>query len=382
MYYSPSKQTDRQMNISTRINKPDQMDYAGLSDDMLDWYDANARTLPWRISPLESQGGISPIPYHIWLSEIMLQQTGVQAVIPYFEKFLHKWPTVEDLAAADLDQVLTAWAGLGYYARARNLHKCAIHIRDELNGIFPNTEEDLLKLPGVGTYTAAAIAAIAFQLPATVMDGNIERVMARMFNVHIPLPDAKPNLKEMAQKITPEHRPGDYAQAVMDLGATICTPRILKCTGRCPWEEACLGSKMGTADTLPLRKSKGAKPTRRGYAFWGEYQGHVWLRRRPEEGLLGGMMEVPSTPWQESKSWKDVPAPQVPIITNWKEMQGMVRHTFTHFHLELKIIKLDFAEKIDHQEGDWFALNRLEDFALPTVMTKIVDHVREPVLDL
>ena len=388
MYSLPHKRNDGPMDIPTLTDIPsltdidDQMDYADLSDDMLDWYDANARILPWRISPVESQGGIKAIPYHIWLSEIMLQQTTVQTVIPYFQKFLHKWPRVEDLAAAELDQVLTAWAGLGYYARARNLHKCALYVRDELGGIFPDTEEELLKLPGIGAYTAAAIASIAFERPATVVDGNVERVISRLFNIKTPLPDAKAEIKQMARKITPRHRPGDYAQAVMDLGATVCTPKILKCSGRCPWEKACLSKKEGTAEQLPLRRSKGAKPTRRGYAFWGEYEGFVWLRRRPEEGLLGGMMEIPSTPWQETKNWAEVPAPQVPIITNWKEMQGLVRHSFTHFHLELKVIKLDFAEKIDHQEGDWFPLARLEDFALPTVMTKIVDHVREPVLDL
>ncbi|PHZ85629.1 A/G-specific adenine glycosylase [Paremcibacter congregatus] len=350
-----------------------------LTDALLDWYDVNARTLPWRIPP---GSDIEPDPYHIWLSEIMLQQTTVTTVIPYFIKFLHQWPRVQDLAAAAQDDVLVAWAGLGYYARARNLHKCAQYVTEELNGIFPDTEENLLQLPGVGPYTAAAIAAIAFGQPAAVMDGNIERVMARMFNVTTPLPDAKPALKELTERMTPQHRAGDYAQAVMDLGANICGPKLLKCSGRCPWEDHCAANALGTADQLPRRKSKAPKPTRRGYAFWAEFNNHIWLCRRPENGLLGGMMEVPSTDWLESKSWDEVPAPQIPIITNWKETPGMVRHTFTHFHLELKVIRLEFAEQIDLQEGDWFPFSRINDLALPTVMMKVIHHLREPVLDL
>lgn len=350
-----------------------------LADALLDWYDVNARKLPWRISPESKE---TPDPYRIWLSEIMLQQTTVVTVIPYFENFTRKWPTVMDLARADLDEVLTAWAGLGYYARARNLHKCAQYVAEDLKGIFPNNEEELLKLPGVGPYTAAAIAAIAFNKRAAVMDGNIERVMARMFHVTTPLPQAKVALKEITEQMTPDHRPGDYAQAVMDLGATICGPKLLRCTGRCPWEDHCAANALGVADLLPHRKAKAAKPTRRGYAFLAEYNNHIWLRRRPEKGLLGGMMEIPSTNWLESESWDQVPAPQIPIISNWKETPGMVRHTFTHFHLELKVIRLELAEMIELQEGDWFPFGRIDDLALPTVMMKIIHHLKEPVLDL
>lgn len=363
------------MNI---IKSPHQ-DPDELSDALLDWYDGNARELPWRIPPGSTK---TPDPYHIWLSEIMLQQTTVVTVIPYFEKFLIKWPRIEDLASAELDQVLTAWAGLGYYARARNLYKCAQYVTGELNGIFPDNEDELLKLPGVGPYTAAAIAAIAFGQQAAVMDGNIERVMARMFNVTTPLPNAKPELKELTERMTPAHRAGDYAQAVMDLGSNICGPKILKCAGRCPWEDNCSANSLGTADQLPRRKSKTAKPTRRGYAFWAEYKGHLWLNRRPEEGLLGGMMEVPSSDWLETPDWDAVPMPQIPIITNWKETPGLVRHSFTHFHLELKIIRLELLEMIELQEGDWFPFSRIEDLALPTVMMKIIHHQRQPVLDL
>ena len=361
------------------INISRQQDPAELADTLLDWYDKNARELPWRIPPGDTK---KPDPYRIWLSEIMLQQTTVVTVIPYFEKFLTKWPCLEDLANAELDQILTAWAGLGYYARARNLHKCATYIQNELNGIFPDTEKELIKLPGIGPYSAAAIAAIAFGRQAAVLDGNIERVMARMFNVTTPLPEAKPELKELAAKMTPAHRAGDYAQAVMDLGSDICGSKILKCSGRCPWEENCLAYSLDTANQLPHRKSKAAKPTRRGYAFWAEYNGHLWLCRRPERGLLGGMMEVPSSDWLETPDWSAVPMPQIPIIANWKETPGMVRHSFTHFHLELKVIRLELLEMIDLQEGDWFPFSRIDDLALPTVMMKIIHHLRQPVLDL
>ncbi|WP_138379342.1 A/G-specific adenine glycosylase [Luteithermobacter gelatinilyticus] len=353
-----------------------------LADMLLDWYDTHARTLPWRISPEHRKGGLVPDPYEVWLSEIMLQQTTVATVIPYFTKFIEKWPTVKDLAQADLDDVLVEWAGLGYYARARNLHKCAQVIAYDLDGIFPTTEGDLRKLPGIGPYTAAAIAAIAFDEAATVVDGNVERVMARLFDVHTPLPDARPVLREFAEKLTPTHRPGDYAQAVMDLGATVCTPRALKCNGRCPWEAFCLAARTDSAEELPKKTRKAEKPTRRGFAFWGEFDGKLWLRRRPENGLLGGMMEVPTSDWIPSNSWDNFPPPRVPIIANWRELPGLVRHTFTHFHLELKVIRLELEEMINLQEGEWVPLDQLDKYALPTVMKKIIDHVREPVLDL
>lgn len=367
------------MDTITPSHIPLSQDPSELSDALLDWYDVHARVLPWRVSPHSED---TPDPYVVWLSEIMLQQTTVVTVIPYFNKFMEKWPRIEDLAHAPLDDVLSEWAGLGYYARARNLHKCAQYITDDLCGIFPNREEDLLQLPGVGPYTAAAIAAIAFGHSAAVMDGNIERVMARMFNITDFLSVAKPELRRLTERMTPLLRAGDYAQAVMDLGSDICGPKILKCTGRCPWEHHCAAHALGTADHLPNRRSKAARPTRRGYAFWAEYQGHLWLCRRPESGLLGGMMEVPSTDWVETEDWDAVPPPQIPIITNWKETPGLVRHSFTHFHLELKIIRLELQEMIDLQEGDWYPFSRIEDLALPTVMLKIIDHFKEPVLDL
>jgi A/G-specific adenine glycosylase len=203
-----------------------------------------------------------------------------------------------------------------------------------------------------------------------------------MFNIQTPLPDSKDEIKSYAASLTPVLRAGDYAQALMDLGATICTPKALKCNGRCPWEQSCISAHLGTSADLPFKKKKAAKPTRRGYAFWAEYKGYIWLCRRPEKGLLGGMMEIPSTDWTPSNTWDNIPDPQVPIIANWQQVSGLVRHTFTHFHLELKVIRLDIEEMINLQEGSWCRLDELERYALPTVMMKIIEHLREPVLDL
>jgi len=352
-----------------------------LVDALLDWYDHNARSLPWRISPEAKIGGISPNPYHVWLSEIMLQQTTVVTVIPYFEKFIEAWPTIEKMAQADLDDILTAWAGLGYYARARNLHKCALYITSERGGEFPTRYDDLLKLPGIGVYTAAAICSIVYDVPATVVDGNVERVLSRLFNITTPLPDSRPEIREYAEILTPDHRPGDYAQALMDLGATICMPRVLKCD-HCPLHDNCKASALGSAKELPARIRKKARPTRRGYAFWAEYDGKVWLRRRPEKGLLGRMMEVPSDEWVPSNSWDNFPTPRIPIIANWEILPGMVCHTFTHFHLELKIVRLELEEMINLQEGEWCPVDERDKYALPTVMKKIFVHVSTPLLDL
>ncbi|MDA9769842.1 A/G-specific adenine glycosylase [Emcibacteraceae bacterium] len=363
-------------SVTEITNKKDE-----LVDALLDWYDHHARTLPWRISPEARQGGISPNPYHVWLSEIMLQQTTVATVKSYFEKFITEWPTIEKLAAADLDEVLTTWAGLGYYARARNLHKCAKQVVDELNAEFPTQYDELLKLPGIGAYTAAAITSIVYDIPATVVDGNVERVISRVFNIETPLPDSRPEIREFAEIFTPSHRPGDYAQALMDLGATVCTPKSAKC-GNCPWQEDCLAHELGTEADLPVRKNKKAKPTRRGYAFWAEYDGKVWLRKRPEKGLLGGMMEVPSNEWAPSNSWDNIPTPRIPIIANWDLLPGVVRHTFTHFHLELKVVRLNLEEMINLQEGEWCEIEKSNEYALPTVMKKIFVHVGQPLLDL
>ena len=342
---------------------------APLAAVVLAWYDRHARVLPWRARP----GAAPADPYSVWLSEIMLQQTTVAAVGPYFADFLARWPKVEALAVAPLDEVLTAWAGLGYYARARNLHRCAQVVTSDYGGVFPGSEDELRKLPGIGPYTAAAIAAIAFGRRAVVVDGNVERVVARLFRVDTPLPAAKPELHRLADGLTPAERAGDFAQAMMDLGATICLPRGPKCL-LCPLESACLARAAGIAEALPRRRPKAARPTRRAVAFWLQGpEGALLLRRRPAKGLLGGMMEVPSTPWRAAP-WDAAEArAAAPMDTQWQELPGVVRHTFTHFHFEATV----WAARADDPPGAtgrWVALDALADEAVPTVMRKIIEH--------
>ncbi|MDP2696604.1 A/G-specific adenine glycosylase [Thalassospira sp.] len=341
-----------------------------LGRTMLDWYDRHHRTLPWRAEP-----GETPDPYHVWLSEIMLQQTTVITVGPYFSAFLGRWPTVTDLANADLDEVLHAWQGLGYYARARNLHKCAQVVARDHNGIFPDTEDGLLSLPGIGPYTAAAVAAIAFNRHTSPVDGNIERVISRLFALTTPLPDVKPDIKEKSAVLTPPDRPGDYAQALMDLGATICTPRNPAC-GICPWQTPCEGRKIGIAADLPKKRKKPAKPTRVGYAFWVvRDDGQILLRRRPEKGLLGGMYEIPGSDWRVIDAPDDVMLSEAPIKATWQELDGTVGHTFTHFHLEITVLTTRTStNNPDDINGVWTTIDGLADYALPTLMKKIVRH--------
>jgi A/G-specific adenine glycosylase len=296
---------------------------------LLAWYDRMARPLPWRVGPAERAAGRMPDPYRVWLSEIMLQQTTVAAAAPYFRRFTERWPEVGALAAAEEGEVLTAWAGLGYYARARNLVACARAVAAG-GGPFPDTEEGLRALPGIGAYTAAAIAAIAFDRPAVVVDGNVERVMARRFAVEVPLPDAKPALRALAARLTPETRPGDYAQAVMDLGATVCVPARPIC-GACPWAGPCEGRAAGIAAGLPRRRPKAVKPTRQGTAFVAvRGDGAVLLERRPGRGLLGGMLGLPGGGWDGASG------AEPPFAADWRAV-GAVRHTFTHFHLDLTV---------------------------------------------
>jgi A/G-specific adenine glycosylase len=333
---------------------------------LLDWYDRDRRHLPWRMAP-----GQPADPYRVWLSEVMLQQTTVQAVIPYFHAFLARWPTISDLAAAPVEDVMQAWAGLGYYARARNLHRCAQEIAQERGAHFPDDEAGLRQLPGIGDYTAAAIAAIAFGRRAVVVDGNVERVVARLFAVTTPLPAAKPEIRRLADQLTPKARCGDYAQAAMDLGATICTPKSPACV-LCPWQDSCAGRRQGIAATLPAKKAKPERPTRRGMAFWiTQKNGAVLLRRRPPEGLLGGMMEVPSTEWGPEAWTLESAIAAAPVGAGWRLLPGVVRHTFTHFHLELSVA-VGRAGPNAVARGIWCSLDRLEDQALPTVMRKVV----------
>lgn len=344
---------------------------ADLAARLLAWYDREGRDLPWRV-----KGGASADPYRVWLSEVMLQQTTVPAATGYYRAFLERWPTVQDLAAADLDSVLAAWAGLGYYARARNLHACARHIADWREGHFPDTEEALRDLPGIGRYTAAAIAAICFGRRAVVVDGNVERVMARLFAEPDPVPGVKKTLFARADSLTPTERCADYAQAVMDLGATLCSPRRPAC-GLCPWQADCLGRRRGVAADLPARPPRPDKPRRYGIAFWlTEAEDCVLLRRRPETGLLGGMMEVPSTLWRETPWDPEAEAAAIaaaaPLPVAWRPVTGRVSHTFTHFHLELAVLVGRVERRRPPVRGVWVPITDLGSQALPTVMTKLV----------
>ena len=330
-----------------------------VSTSLLAWYDTSARVLPWRIPP---GSNIAPDPYRIWLSEVMLQQTTVASVIAYFNRFTTLWPTVEALGAAPDAQVLAEWAGLGYYARARNLLKCARQVA--ALGAFPGDVAELQTLPGIGPYTAAAIAAIAFGQPAAVVDGNVERVMARLHNVQTPLPTAKAALTALAASHTPAIRPGDYAQAVMDLGATICTPRSPDC-GRCPLAGGCEAYAMGTAADLPRKLPKPVKPTRTG-TIWLVSQGDHWLlETRPDRGLLGGMLGFPGDGWDNAGG----PAPMNLL---WRELPP-VRHTFTHFHLVLTPHLAEAPPGALPKRGQFIPLRQFRPSDLPTLMRTAFD---------
>ena len=302
----------------------------------------------------------------------MLQQTTVAAVIPYFQKFMRLWPTLQDLADAPLDAVLRQWAGLGYYRRARLLHQCAQVLRTEYDGKIPAQEQELIKLPGFGPYTAAAVAAIAFDEPATVVDGNVERVMARIFAVSQPLPQAKTELRQHAAALQPKCRHGDYAQALMDLGATVCAPRQPQCP-ICPWQSNCLARQQGIQQDLPRRTAKAAKPIRRALAFvLFDNKGRIFVRQRPEKGLLGGMLEVPSSPWEERKLNHKISLVSAPVAADWTILSGKVRHIFTHFELEIAVAVGKTSARI--KSGSWIDPRHLDDHALPNVMKKIIHH--------
>jgi len=327
-----------------------------MAAQLLAWYDRHARALPWRVPPNGGQAD----PYRVWLSEVMLQQTTVAAVKAYFHRFTTRWPTVQALAAAEDADVMAEWAGLGYYARARNLLRCARAVAEL--GAFPDTRAGLQNLPGIGPYTSAAIAAIAFNRAETVVDGNVERVMARIFDEHTPLPAAKPVLTDYAAQLTPNARPGDYAQAVMDLGATICTPRNPAC-GMCPWRAPCAARAHGTAPDLPRKVPKAAKPVRFGIAYIGRRADGAWLLEcRPPKGLLGGTLGWPGTDWAISD-----PVEAPPIPADWRAVNAEVRHTFTHFHLRLS---LRVAVLPMDAPGDFVAPAAFNPRDLPTLMRK------------
>jgi len=337
---------------------------------LLNWYDGHARDLPWRVLPVARSQGQRPDPYGVWLSEIMLQQTSVTAVKGYYATFLDRWPGVEHLAAAPLEEVLINWAGLGYYARARNLHACAQRVVDQHGGVFPQTEVELRTLPGIGDYTAAAIAAIVHGLPTNVVDGNVERVMARLHRVERPLPDAKPVLKSLAAHYVFPHRAADWPQALMDLGASICRPKNPKCD-LCPLDRHCLATKTGKPDAYPRRQPKAARPVRYGAAFVLCRDDTVLLRSRPAKGLLGGMSEVPNSAWQEKGETKEIMMMSAPVETNWHNV-GSVRHVFTHFVLELDIYKGQASKEYQTNEGWWASCHKLDEEALPSLMRKVL----------
>jgi A/G-specific adenine glycosylase len=342
---------------------------------LLDWYDLERRDLPWRAKP-----GHRADPYRVWLSEIMLQQTTVKAVIPYYAAFERRWPTVEALAAASLDEVLAAWAGLGYYSRARNLHACARAVAESYGGRFPRSEQALLQLPGIGRYTAAAIAAIAYGARATPVDGNVERVVARLFAMPLPLPKAKPELRRLAETLTPARRAGDHAQAMMDLGATVCTPKRPSCLV-CPVAAFCAARADGVAAHLPVRKARPERPLRLALAYVAlREDGCVLLRRRPENGLLGGMLEVPSTDWADALPRMEDTLLTVPARGDWRLVPGIVSHTFTHFDFDALVYRALLPRRArltvwaDAPRCQWLPRHELDRAALPSVMRKLIAH--------
>jgi len=342
-----------------------------LSNQLLAWYDRHRRVLPWRALP-----GGAPDPYKVWLSEIMLQQTTVATVGPYFQKFIKRWPTLHDLAKADLESIRQMWAGLGYYRRAQLLHECARLVLRNYKDSFPSSENELRKLPGFGPYTAAAVAAIAFDQRANVIDGNVERVMARLRAVKTPLPKAKAKLRALAEALLPNKRFGDYAQALMDLGATVCTPKSPKCS-LCPWISVCEAKAKGLIEKLPRRVPAKAKPQRRAIAFvlYDAKKRRVLLRRRPAKGLLAGMMEVPTTVWSEKAFPKlETAQKEAPVRACWRLIPGVVRHVFSHFELELKVA---IASSSYTKSGCWVLQDRLANQALPSVMHKVIRHAQK-----
>ena len=349
------------------VAAPDER-FAALPDAaaLLAWYDRHRRDLPWRARPGETAD-----PYRVWLSEIMLQQTTVVTVAPYFARFVARWPEVRALAAANLDEVLHEWQGLGYYARARNLHACARAVVERHGGVFPGDPVALRALPGIGDYTAAAIAAIAFDHRSAAVDGNVERVTARLFAVEEPLPQAKPKLRAFATALVPDQRAGDFAQAMMDLGAVLCTPRRPRCV-LCPWRDSCVAAAAGIQESLPARAGKPERPVRYGVVFWLQREdGAVMLRRRPEKGLLGGMIELPSTPWRETPWGQPEAIKAAPAATEWTALPGIVQHGFTHFRLELAMMSARTPASL---EGIWARPDEFKNYAFPTLTKKLVNY--------
>ena len=343
---------------------------------LLQWYDRHRRRLPWRAPP-----GARADPYRVWLSEIMLQQTTVKAVGSYFDKFVARWPDVASLAHTPLDDVLRLWAGLGYYSRARNLHACAVAVMREHGGVFPDSEQVLCTLPGIGTYTAAAIAAIAFDRRTMPVDGNIERVISRLFALEAPLPQAKPLIRQLANTLLGEARPGDSAQALMDLGAFICTPKKPACA-LCPLMADCMARALGTQETFPHKTVKKTGALRRGAAFVVRRGEELLVRTRAPKGLLGGMTEVPGSDWRTDQDDKAAleQAPVLKGLARWHRKAGAVTHVFTHFPLELAVYRADVPLRTRAPAGmRWVKIARVADEALPSLMRKVIAHGLSPL---
>jgi A/G-specific adenine glycosylase len=360
------------MTVAVRLPRRKKAPQTPAAADLLAWYDRHRRALPWR-----APRGERTEPYRVWLSEIMLQQTTVKAVAPYYLRFLARWPDVTALAAASLDDVMRAWAGLGYYARARNLHACAKDVAERCGGIFPDTITGLRELKGVGDYTAAAIAAIAFDVPAVPVDGNVERVVSRLFAVEEQRPAAKSKIKELATSLLPSKRPGDFAQALMDLGATICTPKRPACV-LCPWNNSCAAFARGDQETFPRKAPKREGELRRGVAFVVQRaDGYVLVRTRPEKGLLGAMTEVPGSVWAHDFDANAAlaSAPKFKSTPKWRRLTGAVNHVFTHFPLELTVFTAQVPCATAAPGGArWVHRGKLADEALPNVMRKVLAH--------
>lgn len=351
-------------------------DAPALRAALLGWYDREGRTLPWRVRPEDRARGVTADPYAVWLSEIMLQQTTVPHATPYWLRFLALWPTVHDLAAAPREDVMAEWAGLGYYARARNLHACAQVVASEMGGRFPSDLEGLRALPGIGDYTANAIRAAAFDQPASVVDGNVERVITRLFAIDAPLPGAKPAIRTHAARLADPDRPGDYAQAIMDLGATVCTPRSPACHA-CPWAGACAALAEGNPERYPVKAAKKARPVRHGLVFvilrGAPGRREVYVRPRPDKGLLGGMLETPGSEWLEDAGALPAVAAAAPARLDWRKA-GAVSHVFTHFALELDVYAAEAPAgwRGPDAQGRWVPAEPLSASGLPSVMKKAV----------
>ena len=365
------------MSVAVRLPRRKKAEQTPDPADLLAWYDRHRRVLPWR-----ARAGERANPYAVWLSEIMLQQTTVKTVGPYYARFLTRWPTVGALAASKLDDVLRAWAGLGYYARARNLHACAKAVVERHGGLFPNDFEALRALPGIGDYTAAAVVAIAFDAAAVPVDGNVERVMSRLFAVEVELPAAKPLIKQLATSLRPSRRSGDFAQALMDLGATICSPKNPACV-LCPWRDDCVARALGRQEEFPRKAPKREGKLRRGAAFVAlRADGRVLLRQRPEKGLLGAMTEVPGSDWAHDFNLAKARHAAPRLKAKWRKLPGVVSHVFTHFPLELTVFMAQLPRATPAPKGArWAQIVTLPGEALPNVMRKVIAHALDKKLE-